>query len=121
MEIHRSGEDYLETILMIQKRCGKVRSVDICSELGYSKPTVSVAVKNLKADGYVEVDESHRIILTEKGLAIAENIYERHVVIAKFLIAIGVDEETAFQDSCKIEHDLSEKTFLCMKEHFLSL
>ena len=110
MEIRESGEDYLEAILMIQKQCGQVRSIDVCNKLGFSKPTVSVAMKNFRENGYITMDGD-----------IAESVYERHVIIAKFLMAIGVDEKTAFEDSCKIEHDLSEKTFACMKEHFLSL
>lgn len=121
MQIRESGEDYLEAILMIQKQNGQVRSIDICNKLGFSKPTVSVAMKNFRENGYITMDGDYLITLTDKGRAIAESIYERHVIIAKFLMAIGVDEKTAFEDSCKIEHDLSEKTFACMKEHFLSL
>ena len=121
MEIRESGEDYLEAILMIQKQCGQVRSIDVCNKLGFSKPTVSVAMKNFRENGYITMDGDYFITLTDKGRAIAESVYERHVIIAKFLMAIGVHEKTAFEDSCKIEHDLSEKTFACMKEHFLSL
>ena len=121
MEIRESGEDYLEAILMIQTQCGQVRSIDVCNKLGFSKPTVSVAMKNFRENGYITMDGDYFITLTDKGRAIAESVYERHVIIAKFLMAIGVDEKTAFEDSCKIEHDLSEKTFACMKEHFLSL
>ena len=118
MQIRESGEDYLEAILMIQKRNGQVRSIDICNELGFSKPTVSVAMKNFRENGYITMDEDYLINLTEKGRAIAESVYERHVVVAKFLSAIGVDEKTALEDACKIEHDLSEETFRCMKEHY---
>ena len=107
MQIRQSGEDYLEAILMIQKRNGCVRSIDICNELGHSKPTVSVAMKNFRENGYIR--------------AIAERVYERHIVISKFLMAIGVSEKNALEDSCKIEHDLSEETFRCMKEHFEKL
>ncbi len=121
MQIRESGEDYLEAILMIQKRNGQVRSIDICNELGHSKPTVSVAMKNFRENGYITMDSDYLITLTEKGRAIAESIYERHVIIAEFLMAIGVDEKTAFEDSCKIEHDLNEKTFLCLKEHFFNI
>ena len=118
MQIRQSGEDYLEAILVIQKRNGQVRSIDICNELGHSKPTVSVAMKNFRENGYINMDEDYMITLTEKGRAIAESVYQRHIVISKFLMAIGVDEKTALEDSCKIEHDLSEKTFRCMKEHY---
>ena len=118
MQIRQSGEDYLEAILMIQKRNGQVRSIDICSELGYSKPTISVAMKNFRENGYINMDEHYLITLTEKGREIAERVYERHTIISKFLMAIGVDEKTALEDSCKIEHDLSEETFRCMKEHY---
>jgi len=118
MQIRESGEDYLEAILMLQKRNGQVRSIDICNELGFSKPTVSVAMKNFRENGYINMDEDYLITLTEKGRAIAESVYERHVVIAKFLSAIGVDEKTALEDACKIEHDISDETFRCMKEHY---
>ncbi len=118
MQIRESGEDYLEAILMIHKRNGNVRSIDICNELGFSKPTVSVAMKNFRENGYITMDDDYLITLTEKGREIAEKVYERHIVISKFLMAIGVDEKTALEDSCKIEHDLSEKTFQCMKEHY---
>ena len=118
MQIRQSGEDYLEAILMLQKKNGQVRSIDICNELGHSKPTVSVAMKNFRENGYINMDEDYLITLTEKGRAIAESVYERHIVISKFLMAIGVNEKTALEDSCKIEHYLSEETFRCMKEHF---
>ena len=118
MQIRQSGEDYLEAILMLQKRNGQVRSIDICNELGHSKPTVSVAMKNFRENGYINMDDDYLITLTEKGKAIAESVYERHIIISKFLMAIGVDEKTALEDSCKIEHDLSDETFRCMKEHY---
>ncbi len=118
MQIRESGEDYLEAILMLQKRNGQVRSIDICNELGHSKPTISVAMKNFRENGYITMDDDYLITLTEKGRAIAESVYERHIVISKFLMAIGVDEKTALEDSCKIEHDLSAETFRCMKEHY---
>ena len=116
MKIRESGEDYLETILMIQKKNGQVRSIDICNELGYSKPTISVAMKNFREDGYITVNDDGSILLTEKGLKIAERLYERHRVIAKALIALGVDEDIAHEDSCKIEHDISEITFEKIKD-----
>ena len=119
MEIHESAENYLETILMEKKKKGQVRSIDICNALGFSKPTVSVVMKQFRENGYIEMDENGYITLTEKGNEIAERMYERHVIIADFLMAIGVDEATAYQDSCKIEHDISETTFECMKRHYL--
>ena len=118
MVIHASAEDYLESILILQERHGQVRSIDICNELGHSKPTVSVAMKNFRENGYITMDDDYLITLTEKGRAIAESVYERHIIVSKFLMAIGVDEKTALEDSCKIEHDLSEETFRCMKEHY---
>lgn len=119
MEIHESAENYLETILMEKNKKGQVRSIDICNALGFSKPTVSVVMKQFRENGYIEMDENGYISLTEKGSKIAERMYERHVIIADFLMAIGVDEETAYQDSCKIEHDISETSFECMKKHYL--
>jgi DtxR family Mn-dependent transcriptional regulator len=119
MEIHESAENYLETILMEKNKKGQVRSIDICNALGYSKPTVSVVMKQFRENGYIEMDENGYISLTEKGSKIAERMYERHVIIADFLMAIGVDEATAYQDSCKIEHDISETSFECMKKHYL--
>lgn len=119
MEIHESAENYLETILMEKNKKGQVRSIDICNALGFSKPTVSVVMKQFRENGYIEMDENGYISLTEKGSKIAERMYERHVIIADFLMAIGVDEATAYQDSCKIEHDISEASFECMKKHYL--
>ncbi len=119
MEIHESAENYLETILMEKNKKGQVRSIDICNALGFSKPTVSVVMKQFRENGYIEMDENGYISLTEKGSRIAERMYERHVIIADFLMAIGVDEATAYQDSCKIEHDISETSFECMKKHYL--
>jgi len=119
MEIHESAENYLETILMEKNKRGQVRSIDICNALGYSKPTVSVAMKQFRENGYIEMDANGYITLTDKGMIIAERMYERHVIIADFLMAIGVDEATAYQDSCKIEHDISETSFECMKKHYL--
>ncbi len=119
MEIHESAENYLETILIEKNKKGQVRSIDICNALGYSKPTVSVVMKQFRENGYIEMDDNGYIMLTDKGMEIAERMYERHVIIADFLMAIGVDEATAYQDSCKIEHDISETSFECMKNHYL--
>ena len=117
MRIKESAENYLEAILMIKKEKGNVRSIDVANELGFSKPSVSVAMKNFREDGYISIDGDGSISLTKKGLEIAERIYERHNVIAKALIALGVDEQTAFEDSCKIEHDISQQTFEKLKEY----
>ena len=118
MIIKESAENYLETILMLKKEKGNVRSVDVANELNFTKPSVSVAMKNFREDGYIVIDADGNISLTEKGMQVAERVYERHQVIAKALILLGVDEETAYEDSCKIEHDLSEETFTKIKEFY---
>ena len=117
MRIHESAENHLEAILMLTLRHGQARSIDVAGLLGFSKPSVSVAMKQLRENGYVRMEQDGSIVLLDKGRQIAEKIYERHCLIAKMLMAIGVDEETAFADACKIEHDVSETTFLCMKRH----
>lgn len=121
MEIHESAENYLETILMLRHRLGTVRSVDIATELGFSKPSVSVFMKNLRENGYVTVDKDGSIELTETGAEIAEKIFERHEMLTKVLMALGVGEETARKDACKIEHDLSDESFECLKAHYLKM
>lgn len=118
MKIQESGENYLETILMLKHKLGQVRSIDIVREMEFSKPTVSVAMKRFRENGYITVDGEGYIALTEKGLEIAERIYERHQVIAEILIKLGVSEKTAYEDSCRIEHDISDETFLRIKEHY---
>lgn len=115
MKIQKSAQDYLEAILMISKRSGSVRSVDIANELGYSKPSVSVAMKNLRAEGYVDFDGDGAVILTDKGRAVAEDMYERHTVITDWLISIGVTPEQAREDACKMEHVISAQTFDAIK------
>ena len=117
MIIKESQENYLETILVLEKKNGYVRSIDIANELGFSKPSVSVAMKNFKNEGYIETDDSGRITLTQKGRKIAENVYDRHEIIAKVLMLLGVTSETAYEDSCRIEHDISEETYEKLKEH----
>lgn len=117
MIIKESAENYLESILIIKNKKGNVRSIDIANELGVSKPSVSVAMKNFREEGYIAIDEYGGISLTDKGMKIAERIYERHNIISRALIALGVDEATALSDSCKIEHDISEETFSKIKEH----
>ena len=111
MKIHESAENYLETILVLQKRNGYVRSIDIATELNFSKPSISNAMKQLSTKGYIHMDESRLITLTEKGRKVAEQIYERHQLISEFLEMLGVDSQTAAEDACKIEHDLSAETF----------
>ncbi len=111
MRIKESAENYLETILMLKKEKGNVRSIDIATELGVSKPSVSVAMKSFREEGYITVDENGSITLTEKGMEIANKVYEKHEIIARALMAIGVSEKTAYEDSCKIEHDISNETF----------
>lgn len=117
MQIKESAENYLEAILLLKQEKGSVRSIDIAHHMGFTKASVSVAMKNFRQDGYITVDEDGELLLTEKGEAIARRIYERHQVITKALIALGVSEETASKDSCKIEHDISEETFQCIKTY----
>ena len=102
---------------MLKNKNGYVRSVDIAHELSFTKASVSVAMKSFREEGYITVDENGGILLTEKGMDIARNVYERHEIIAKVLMAIGVDDQTAYEDSCKIEHDISDMTFIKLKEY----
>ena len=118
MTIYESGENYLEMILRLQEKKGSVRSIDIANEMNFSKPSVSVAMKKLRENGYINMDLNGHITLTEAGREVAERIYERHTVITNILMALGVDRETAQADACKIEHDISQKSFECMKKHF---
>ena len=118
MRIKESAENYLETILMLKKERGYVLSIDIANELGVTKPSVSVAMKAFREEGYITVDETGGISLTEKGMEIANRVYEKHEIIAKALMAIGVNEKTAYEDSCKIEHDISNETFERLKDFF---
>lgn len=117
MKTKESMENYLETILILHQKTGYVRSVDVATELGFSKPSISNAMKKLKAEGYVQIEEKGRIMLTEKGRTLAEGTYEKHCVISHLLMDIGVSEETALKDACRMEHILSEETFACMKAH----
>ncbi len=120
MRLLESGEMYLETILVLSKKTNTVRSIDIAEYMGFSKPAVSRAMAKLRADKYIIMDKDGFIALTGSGREIAEKIYERHTVLTKLLISIGVDEETAAADACKIEHDISDKTFEAMKKHSLN-
>ena len=113
-EIQKSGEDYLEKILMLNERLGYARSMDIASELKVSKPSVSIAVKKLREDGYVEMDNNGHISLTAEGRKIAERIYDRHKVLSALLRKLGVSDETAALDACKMEHVVSDETFSAM-------
>ena len=115
---HRSDEsleDYLETILMLQKSRGQVRSIDIANEMNFTKPSVSVAMKNLREKGYITMDSTGYITLTEAGRQRAEDVLERHTILADLLMRIGVSKETALADACKVEHDLSEESFEAIK------
>ena len=117
MKIQESAENYLETILVISKRKPQVRSIDIANELSFSKPSVSVAMKNLRLNGYINVNQEGYITLTESGLAIAEKIYERHELLSTWLIKLGVAPETASEDACRMEHVISAESFDAIKRH----
>ena len=116
-----SLEDYLETILMLQKSRGQVRSIDIANEMNFTKPSVSVAMKNLREKGYITMDSTGYITLTEVGRQRAEDVLERHTLLADLLMRIGVSKETALADACKVEHDLSEESFEAIKQALRSL
>lgn len=117
MILLESGEMYLETILVLQQRNTNVRSIDISEEMQFSKPSVSRAIKLLKTNGYINVDPQGYITFTDKGREVAEDIYERHQVLTECLMYLGVSEELAAKDACKIEHDLSKETFAAIKKH----
>jgi DtxR family Mn-dependent transcriptional regulator len=117
LKIQESAENYLEAILIIHNRQGNVRSIDIANELGFSKPSVSVAMKNLRTNGYIEVDKEGFITLLDKGREIADKIYERHTLLSTWLVRMGVSPEVAAEDACRIEHVISAETFERLKEH----
>ncbi len=119
MIIKESAENYLETIYILKKQNGYARSVDVAHHLGFSKPSVSVAMKSFREEGYVTVDEHGNLSLTDKGTAVAISVYEKHEVIAKSLMLLGVSEETAYTDSCKIEHIISDETFEMLKKNLV--
>ena len=117
---HKSEEsvqDYLETILLLSKKQPNVRAIDIARELNYSKPSVSVAMKNLKAKEYIEVSELGHISLTDEGMSIAQSVLERHTVLSQWLIRMGVTPEVALEDACKMEHDMSDESFQAIKNY----
>lgn len=117
MRILKASEDYLEAMLMMKEKHGFIRSIDIADELGVTKPSVSYATKRLRENGYITMDEDGLIMLTDSGMEIAERIYKRHKLLTEFFIRLGVDENTAREDACKVEHDLSEKTFDAICQH----
>lgn len=117
MKIRKASEDYLEAMLMLQQELGYIRSVDIADKLGVTKPSVSYATKRLRENGYISMDDSGLITLNETGLQIAEKVYERHRVLTDFIMSLGVDEQTAYDDACLMEHDISEQTFEAIKKH----
>ena len=117
MKIRKSSEDYLEAMLVMRERHGYIRSVDIAAELNVTKPSVSYATKRLRENGYITMDKEGLITLTDKGLAIAEHMYERHRLLTQFFMRLGIDEKIARADACKIEHDLSDETFQAIKNH----
>lgn len=118
MKIQQSAENYLETIYVLTNRNGSVRSIDIANELGFSKPSVSVAMKSLRENGYIDVMGDGKILLLSEGKRIAEKLYERHTVLTNALISLGVPSEIAAEDACKVEHIISEETFEAIKAHY---
>jgi Mn-dependent DtxR family transcriptional regulator len=116
MHLQESGEMYLETVYVLSKN-GVVRSLDVAEYMGFSKPSVSRAVGLLKQGGYLLMDKDGYLTLTESGLDVAKKIYERHTLLSKFLVRLGVDEKTATEDACKMEHDISDESFSAIKEH----
>lgn len=117
MTIGESAENYLETILMLGEKLPVVRSVDISTELNFKKSSISVAMKQLRENGYITVTEQGYIYLTDQGREIAETMYERHKLLSSWLISLGVDEKTATEDACRIEHDISKESFDAIKRH----
>ena len=117
MQYNKSSEDYLETILLLKEKLGEVRSIDIVNETGYTKPSISVAMKKLREQEYILMDSKGYISLTQKGRDLAENIYTKHRYLKQFFLEIGVDEENATEDACKIEHVISSESFAAIKKH----
>lgn len=117
MNIYESSEDYLERILILKEEKGHVRSIDIAESMNFSKPSVSVAMKKLRENGYILVDKEGFITLTEKGMQIANHTYAKHKLLSSLLVELGVSKDTARKDACKIEHDLSDETFKAIKNY----
>lgn len=117
MNIQRAAEDYLEAMLMMQEQHGFIRSIDVAQQLHVTKPSVSYATKRLRENGYITMQADGRITLTESGLGIARRIYERHKLLTEFFVHLGVDRQTAREDACRVEHDISEKTFDAICRH----
>lgn len=115
--MQESAENYLETILILSKDKDHVHSIDIANELDFSKPSVSVAMKNLRSSGHIIVDDNGHIKLTDSGRKIAQSMYDRHTIISDWLISLGVEKEIAINDACKIEHDISEQSFTAIRKH----
>jgi len=118
MNTHESAENYLETILILKDKLGRVRSADVVSKLGFSRASVSVAMKKLRDSGHIQMDTDGYITFTESGQEIAENMYGRHTVLSGFLISLGVDEDTAINDACRIEHVISQQAFEKIRDAF---
>lgn len=118
MNLQESAEMYLETILILEKKNGNVRAIDIARQMQFSRPTISQQIKRLAADGYLELDDNKHISLTPKGRQIAEETYSRHNSLAEIFIWMGVSEQTAFEDACRIEHYISAETFDCLRRHY---
>ena len=121
MHLQESGEMYLETILILKTRKGAVRSIDVANEMGYSKPSISRAVSHLREGGYVDMDDDGYLTLTDAGLEVASKIYERHRVLSRMLIMLGVDEKVATEDACRMEHVISDESFDVIKEHMKAI
>ena len=119
MVLHESAEDYLETILILFERNGQVRSIDIVNEMNFSKPSISIAMKKLRENGYIRMDVNGPITLTDEGRLIAERIYSRHKLLTKVLEAIGIDEKKAEEEACKIEHDIDDETYDRIRDFYL--
>ena len=117
MTIHESAEDYLETMLMLKEERGYIRSVDVAEKMGVTKPSVSYATKRLRESGYIAFDQAGMIVLLEPGQTVAERMFERHKLLTELFVGLGVSPETAGEDACKIEHDLSEETFDAIRRH----
>ena len=117
MKTRESAENYLETVFILSQEGDRVRSIDVARELDFSKPSVSVAMRNLREKGHIEIDKDGNITLTQSGREIAESMYDRHVLFSDWLIYLGVDRKTAVNDACKMEHSMSEKSFSAIKDH----